>query len=308
MAPRLGFTDLIGCRLPLQLASLGGPVGTSELAAAVSDAGGLGMIPNPSSAAEVEVLATTARTLTTEPIGVGFLIPFVSREAVEAAAKRVDVVEFFYGDPDPELVSRAARHGAVVGWQVGSAREAARAADAGCRYVACQGTEAGGHVRGSQPLDRVVAETLATTSLPVVAAGGIGSAARVAHLLGAGADAVRIGTRFVAAEEADAHPDYVQALIAAGAEDTVLTEAFAAGWPHASHRVLRCSLEAAQAFTGDVAATVGERTLPPFAPVPPTRAATGYICGMPMYAGLSVSHVTATAPAAAIVAELIADA
>jgi len=49
-----GFTDLVGCRLPLQLASLGGPVGTPALAAAVSEAGGLGMIPNPSSAAEVE--------------------------------------------------------------------------------------------------------------------------------------------------------------------------------------------------------------------------------------------------------------
>src|SRR4051812_23899264 len=81
------FTDLVGCQLPLQLASLGGPVGTPSLAVAVSEAGGLGMIPNPSSALEVEQLVERARALTTRPLGVGFLIPFVSREAVDAASK-----------------------------------------------------------------------------------------------------------------------------------------------------------------------------------------------------------------------------
>src|SRR3954465_11647929 len=93
------FTDLVGCQLPLQLASLGGPVGTPRLAAAVSEAGGLGMIPNPSSALEVEELAGAGRAPTTRPLGVGFLVPFVSAEAVDAASRTADVVEFFYGDP-----------------------------------------------------------------------------------------------------------------------------------------------------------------------------------------------------------------
>src|SRR3954466_5661587 len=98
------FTDLVGCRLPLQLASLGGPVGTPELAASVSDAGGLGMIPNPSSAAEVEQLVAAARALTSRPVGVGFLVPFVSQEAVDAASRTAEVVEFFYGEPDSDLI------------------------------------------------------------------------------------------------------------------------------------------------------------------------------------------------------------
>jgi NAD(P)H-dependent flavin oxidoreductase YrpB (nitropropane dioxygenase family) len=304
MPSRTSFTDLVGCRLPLQLVSMGGPIGTPELAAAVSAAGGLGMIPNPSSAGDVELLLSQARELTTEPIGVGFLMPFVVREVVHLAAERADVVEFFYGDPDRELVALAGRHGAVVGWQVGSAGEARRAAEAGCGYVVAQGTEAGGHVRGNHRLREVLAETMVEVSLPVVAAGGVGSAVRAAELLSAGAAAVRVGTRFVAADEADAHPLYVLALVAAGSADTVLTEAFANGWPDAPHRVLRSSLAAAEAFTGDIVATVGGRNLPRFAPVPPTGAAQGEVAAMPMYAGTSVDDVRAKIPAAAIVDEL----
>jgi nitronate monooxygenase len=306
MPPRTRFCDLVGTRLPLQLASLGGPVGTPELAAAVSAAGGLGMIPNPSSAGEVELLVSGARELVTGSIGVGFLMPFVCREAVAAAGEQADVVEFFYGDPDQELIELAGRRGAVVGWQAGSAAEAREAANAGCAYVVAQGTEAGGHVRGRQLLDKVLSETLSAVDLPIVASGGIGSAAHVVRLLNAGAAAVRCGTRFVAADEAGAHPKYVQALIAASAQDTVLTEAFGTGWPNAPHRVLRSCLDAAEAFTGEVVATVGERSLPPFAPVPPTIAAKGGVSAMPMYAGTSVDHVHATMPAAAIVTELTA--
>jgi NAD(P)H-dependent flavin oxidoreductase YrpB (nitropropane dioxygenase family) len=58
-----GFVDLVGCRLPIQLASMGGPVGTPELAAAVSEAGGLGMIPSPASAPEAQELVEQARAL-----------------------------------------------------------------------------------------------------------------------------------------------------------------------------------------------------------------------------------------------------
>src|SRR5436853_3213996 len=97
------FTDLVGCRLPIQLASLGGPIGTPALAAAVSEAGGLGMIPNPASADEVRDQMERTRALTSRPIGIGFLVPFVDREAVAAAAATAEVVEFFYGDPGPDL-------------------------------------------------------------------------------------------------------------------------------------------------------------------------------------------------------------
>jgi nitronate monooxygenase len=298
------FTELVGCRLPLQLASLGGPIGTPALAAAVSEAGGLGTIPNPSSAAEVEETVEAARALTNRPIAVGFLMPFVSREAVEAAAASAEVVEFFYGDPDRELVALARSGGAVVGWQTGSAAEAAAAEAAGCGYVVIQGVEAGGHVRGTQRLDDALAQTLAAVEVPVVAAGGIGTAERVAELLAAGASAVRIGTRFVAAQESDAHPAYVASLIAASRQDTVLTGAFAIGWPDAPHRVLASAVAAAEGLDGRTSATVGELEVPAFASLPPTRQAEGEIDAMALYAGESVDAVTARQPAAEIVAEL----
>ena len=301
------FMEMIGCRLPIQLASLGGSIGTPELAAAVSNAGGLGMIPNPSSAAEVERGLTTARGLTSRPVGVGFLVPFVSREALDAAAASADVVEFFYGDPTADLVRLAGARGAVVGWQVGSAKEAARAVLAGCDYVVVQGTEAGGHVRGTQRLDDVLADSLDAVDVPVVAAGGIGTRERVAALLASGASAVRVGTRFVVAEESNAHPEYIASLIAATAEDTVVTEAFGVNWPHAPHRVLRTAVTAAERIGDGPIAAAGSQKIPRFHSMPPTRQMRGEIAAMALYAGESVDAVTAVQSASDIVSELTAD-
>jgi NAD(P)H-dependent flavin oxidoreductase YrpB (nitropropane dioxygenase family) len=301
------FTDLVGCRLPIQLASMGGPVGTPELAAAVSEAGGLGTIPNPGSEQEAEEQVARARELTAGPIAIGFLAPFVQIEAVRGAARVADVVEFFYADPDPDLVGAGQSGGAAVGWQVGSASEAAAAEAIGCDFVTVQGIEAGGHVRGGQGLDPLLSETLAQAGVPIVAAGGIGTAPRVAGLLESGAAGVRIGTRFVAAEESNAHPEYVAALIEAGAEDTVLTEAFGVGWPEAPHRVLRSALETAEGLDDDGVATLGGGEIPRFAPQPPTRQVEGELGAMALYAGLSVDAVTGFQPAAEIVAELAAD-
>jgi NAD(P)H-dependent flavin oxidoreductase YrpB (nitropropane dioxygenase family) len=276
------------------------------LAAAVAEAGGLGMIANPTSAPEVQQLVQDARARTRQPIGIGFLVPFVATEAVEAAAASVEVVEFFYGEPDRELVRLAHGNGAIVGWQTGTVDEARAAVEAGCGYVVVQGIEAGGHVRGTQCLDDVLAETLARVDVPVVAAGGVGTPERFTALLAAGASAVRVGTRFVVAEEADAHPDYVARLIAASSRDTVLTEAFGNGWPDAPHRVLRSAVKAAEAFDGAAVGAVGDQEIGVFSPRPATRDVRGEIAAMALYAGESVDHVTHIQPAAEIVAELTA--
>jgi len=158
-------------------------------------------------------------------------------------------------------VGLARSGGAVVGWQAGSAAECEAAEAAGCSYVTIQGVEAGGHVCGTQRLDEALEQTLAAVDVPVVAAGGIGTAERVHELLAAGASAVR----FVAAEESDAHPAYAALLIRASRHDTVLTGAFANGWPDAPHRVLVSAVMAAERFAGRTVATLGERELPAFA-------------------------------------------
>ncbi len=227
-------------------------------------------------------------------LGKGFLIPYLPdvTDVVEDV-RGLRVAEFFWGEPDANLVDAAHAAGALVSWQIGSATEARAAEAAGCDLVVAQGVEAGGHVRGNQPLDDLLAEVLVAVSVPVVAAGGIGSAARVAELMAAGADAVRIGTRFLTCPECDTHADYVRALIAAGAADTLITDHFDndGGWP-APVRVLRSALEAA--------VVAGNRSTSP-----PTRAAEAPLT-MACYAGLSVTHVRDVKAAAEVVRELTA--
>jgi nitronate monooxygenase len=278
---RTRFTELVGCRLPFQLAVLGG-VGTVELARAVEQAGGLGMVPR-----SVQLPEPRSGAL-----GKGFLIPYLPQLAeVVEDVRGLRVAEFFWGEPDAAIV--AAAHSAVrlVSWQVGSVAEARAAEAAGCDMVVAQGVEAGGHVRGTQPLDELLAEVLDAVSVPVVAAGGIGSAERVAKLIAAGADAVRVGTRFLACPECDTHPAYVEALIAASAGETVLTDHFDGDgkWP-APVRVLRLSLERAIG--------VGNRSTSP-----PTATAEAPLT-MACYAGLSVIHVREVKPASEVVSEL----
>jgi len=299
------FTRLVGCRIPLQQAGMA-QVATPPLAAAVAGAGALGMVvPSKNTAAMLDRLADQGSGV----FGINFLIPFLDMEAVEAAASRVRVVEFFYGTPDAGLVGRVHQGGALAAWQVGSADEGCAAVDAGCDFIIAQGTEAGGHVRGELPLLMLLDGVLDRIDVPVLGSGGIGTARAMAAVLAAGAAGVRVGTRFVACAESGAHPAYVDALLRADASDTVLATAFSTGWPDAPHRVLRSCIEAAEAFEGDV---VGEEHLgrsvfpiPRFAPPPPSRTTTGAIGAMALYAGQSVGAVQKIQPAAAIVAELV---
>jgi len=149
--------------------------------------------------------------------------------------------------------------------------------------------------------------------IPVLAAGGIGSGRAIAAVLAAGADGVRIGTRFVASEEAGVHPVYSDALIAARSEDSVYGSTFHVGWPEAPHGVLRSAIDAAQAFDGEVVAKVlsldgTERTVLRFSSSVADRSATGHIQAMALYAGQSVGAVKRVAPAREIIQELVKEA
>lgn len=305
---RTRFTELLDCRTPLQSAAMPG-IATPELVAAVADAGGLGMlgvagIPAPVVASMLDDLEGRTRGV----FGVNFLMPFLDPAALDVVAPRARLVEFFYGDPDADLVRAARAGGALVSWQVGSAGEARAAVGAGCDLVVAQGSEAGGHVRGTLGLLAVLSEVLEVVSVPVIAAGGIGSARQVAAALAAGASAVRVGTRFVASAESNAHPEYVQALIEAPSEDATLTGLFAVGWD-APHRVLRSAIEAARAQQGEIVGEVdygfARAPVERFSVEPPTRGTTGAVRAMALYAGQSVGAVTRVQPAGEIVDELM---
>ena len=300
-APRPGspdrFTGLVGCRVAIQLAAMGA-VSTPALAGAVAGAGGLGMLSGtalpPDELDRQLSSAVAAAAGGGGAVGVGFLMPFLDVAAFEAAASAARLVECFYGDPDADLARRAHDAGALLSWQVGSLDEALRAVDAGCDLVVLQGTEAGGHVRGASGLVDLVSTARPRLEVPVVAAGGIGTPERAVEALAAGADAVRVGTRFLAATEADVHPEYLAALVAAGGDDTTITEAFSGGWPNAPHRVLASCVTASD--EDPVTRSV----------ICPTRGFTGDVTSAALYAGRSVGAVTGETTAAAIVEKFTA--
>jgi nitronate monooxygenase len=240
--------------------------------------------------------------------GVNFIAPLVEPTALEVAAERAPLVDFFYGDPDRDVVARVHAGGALASWQVGSVEEALAAEDCGCDVIVAQGCEAGGWIRGSLPRMALLEQVASAVEVPVIAAGGIASARDVADALAAGADGVRVGTRFVAAVEANAHPNYQRALVEAGGEESVVTRAFAADVPDFPHRVLRRSLLGAAlldaASPGQMSTGDGVVCLPRYTPMAPARDFSGAVEAMPFYAGRSVAGVDRIAPAAEIVAEL----
>jgi nitronate monooxygenase len=305
------FTELVSCTVPIQLAGMG-PVCSDELCAAVSEAGGLGQITVAGLPIEMlERRLDHIRSLTAKPIGANFLIPALDRECLRAVSRVARVVDFFWGDPDRELVAIAHEGGALVSWQVGSVEEAVAAENTGCNFIIAQGIEAGGHIRGKLGLLPLLSQVLDRVRVPVLAAGGIGSARALAAVLAAGAAGARCGTRFVAAQESAAHPTYVQALIQARAEDAVRTDLYHVGCPlcPSTHGVLGSAIETAQELDEDVVGEVefGGQKMPiaKFQGVPtPIKSVTGHVAAMACYAGESVGDVRAVQPAAEIVADL----
>jgi NAD(P)H-dependent flavin oxidoreductase YrpB (nitropropane dioxygenase family) len=302
---------MVGCALPIQQAPMGGVASAPQLPVAVAAAGGMGMLSAVLQPAAR--LVTVLEALPAAVIGVNFLVPFLQdRDAVSVAAERTPLVDFFGGEPDPALVALVHAEGAFAEWQVGSVEEARAAVAAGCDIVVAQGVEAGGHVRGTLGLLALLDRVLGAVDVPVVAAGGLATARSVVAVLAAGAAAARVGTRFVAtheALEAGAHRVYVDALLSARGEDTVLTEAFSVGWPSAPHRVLTSCVEAASASDRDPAGemTMGGQTfpVPRWGVMSPNASSTGDIRAMALYAGQGVGAVDRIQPAAEVVADLL---
>ena len=228
MARTAPLFERLGIEAPIVQAGMGGGVSRHELAAAVSDAGGLGTIAVNGSE-EIERQLAAARRLTDRPIAVNLLLPFARRDWFAAAAE-ADAVVTFWGRPrrrTPEI------------WihQCGSVAEAQAARDAGADAVIAQGVKAGGHVRGSVPALELLEQVRADLGpdYPVLSAGGIATREDVRTALDAGAIAAVAGTRFLLSDESRAHPGYTQRLLAAN--ETVLTDLFGLGWP-AKHRVV----------------------------------------------------------------------
>jgi len=301
---------------------MGGAVGP-ELAAAVSEAGGLGILPL--WRADIETVRRVIREtkrLTKKPIGVNLNMEFPQAERLDVCIDEgVEVVSFFWKSPSP-LLEKAKSAGIITMHSVGSANDARMAIDLGVDAVVAQGWEAGGHVRGSVATLPLVPSILDVAGdIPVVAAGGISDGRGLAAVLSLGASAAWIGTRFLASSEATIHGEYRAAILRAKETDTVhLNSLFDGGWPNAPHRVLKNSTVSIWDKAGrpDAGKRPGEGEIIASSPthgdilryqsITPGPDVEGNIEALSMWAGQGVAMVQDVEPAALIVSELVSSA
>jgi nitronate monooxygenase len=318
---RTPLCDLLEIEAPIVLAPMGGAV-TPELAAAVSNAGGLGMLPLTwTPPAEIAPLVEETRRLTDRPFGVNFGLEWDQNERLASALLAgVRVVSFFWGDA-AEIVGQARDAASIVFVTVGTAEEGRAAAAAGADVIVAQGWEAGGHVWGTVSTLALVPRVVdAVAPVPVVAAGGVADGRGLAAVLALGAAGAWVGTRFLAASEAGIHPDYRRRILAAGEADTFYGTLFDRGWSDAPHRALRNStLEAwEQAGRPASGSRPGEEDEPAsrpdgspinrYASSTPTAAMQGDVEPLPHWAGQGVGLVTREESAAEIVTSLVTEA
>jgi nitronate monooxygenase len=311
--------DRVGVELPVVQAGMGGGLSGPELAAAVSEAGGLGTIGMLGPAPLEDELAA-ARRLTGRALAVNLLLPF-ARPAHWKAAQAADVVVTFWGVPKRRVPG-------VWIHQCGSVQEALQARAAGVDGVIAQGLEAGGHVRGTVGAQELLERFRAVVDdLPILSAGAVATAEDARARLDAGAGAVVAGTRFLMSTESGAHPNYKRRLL--DARETLVTELFGAGWP-GPHRVIPNAatrrwlgddprgpvwLRAANRITTPVLVRVPPSVqsrlvasqrpaMPLFAPAAATEGADNLLEAGPLYAGECVVRIDDIRPAGELVREL----
>ena len=316
------LTERLGCRYPIISAGMGGPA-RAELAAAVSEAGGfglLGMVREAPALIESEIAEVRRRTA--RPFGVN-LIPFATDPALlqdELAIcfnARVPAMCFFW-DVFPEIVEQAKRTGCLVLHQVGSLEDALLAESAGADVVIVQGVEAGGHVKGSLPLSVLLPRVRDRLRIPVAASGGIVDGRGLAAALALGADGVHCGTVFLASTESFAHDYHKQRIVDAGLDDTVHTDLFAINWPPNSPvRVLKNSVtaEASQLWghhpdrlPREVIGEDSGRPLYKFSTDSPLRSTTGDLERMALFAGQGAGLIGGIRPAAEVLQTMMREA
>lgn len=201
-------------------------VATAELAAAVSNAGGLGLIgaghmPPDALRAEIQ----KAKSLTQNPFGVNIMLksPFVKEVMQVVIDERVAVVTTGAGNPG-EYIPALKEIGTKVIPVVASVALAKRLERVGIDAIIAEGMESGGHV-GEVTTMALVPLVVDAVKVPVIAAGGIGDSRGVVAALALGAQGVQLGTIFAASTECTAHPNYKEAIVKAKERSTVVTGA-----------------------------------------------------------------------------------
>jgi nitronate monooxygenase len=307
--------ELLGIEQPIVQAPM---AAIPELAAAVSNAGALGMVTLTWSD-DVPALVRDVAARTSKPFGGNLVLTEDQHRRLDQALDAgLRIVSFMWGDAG-DYVKPVHDAGGIVLATVGSAEEAGRAVASGVDVIVAQGWEAGGHVWGRvATLPLVPAVVDAVAPVPVIAAGGIGDARGVAAVFALGAQAAWLGTRFLLAEEMPIHEDYRRRLLAAAETDPQwFPNLYDVGWPDSPHRALANSTsrawdaagrppDAQRPGAGDVIAHFASgEAIVRYEPAPPMTGTTGDIEALSMWAGQSVALARQPRPAADIVAELV---
>jgi len=237
-AVRTRLTDLLGIRYPIVQAAMG-YVSGPRLAAAVSDAGGLGLIASATmSLAELEKAIEETAGLTAGPFGVNLRAdaPDATERVRLIVARRVPVASFAQA-PKPELIAALKDAGVVTIASIGARRHAEKAAGWGIDAVIAIGGEGGGHV-GAVPTSLLIPQVAAAVDIPVIAAGGFFDGRGLVAALAWGAAGIAMGTRFLLTSDSPVATAVKQVYLAADLDGTVVTRRVD-GMPH---RVLRTTM------------------------------------------------------------------
>ncbi len=302
---------ILGIDYPVLNAPMAGTA-TADLAAAVSIAGGFGMLGGTSSGGPdwLRAQIRAVRAKTSRPFGVGFISSFPGLDDLVQVAieERVAAINHSFADPTP-YVAPAHAGGVRVFAQVQTVAQATRAARAGVDVIIAQGTEAGGHTGLAGTLALVPAGVDAVAGLPVVSAGGIADGRGLAAVLLLGASGAWLGTRFVASHEWGGGAWEQQAVLAATADDTVRTTVYdqvrGASFPEGiADRVLRNTFTTTwQGRTGEIAERQAElrRELE-------AAAQRGDPAVVDISAGVAVGLIPSLEPAGTIVQHIVEEA
>ena len=223
------LTEKLGIEYPIIQAGMGG-VATAELVAAVSNAGGLGVIGAAMmTPAILREQIQKVKDLTDNPFGVDLLlaqgVPGLEEMIQVMFEEEVPVFASGLGNPGP-YAEEMHRHGMTIMAVIGAVRHAHRVVEGGTDIVIAQGTEGGGHTGRIATMALVPQVVDAVAPVPVAAAGGVADGRGLVAALALGACGVWVGTRFVATREANSHDNYKHKIVEATEEGTQVTKCF----------------------------------------------------------------------------------
>jgi nitronate monooxygenase len=311
-----------------------GFIAHERLAAAVTNAGGLGVLgASPDPADSLPVMVERLRALTSGPFGVDFICaetgfgPATTDAHIDACVQLDVPLVVFHHDPPPARWVGTLRAAGVRVWMQASSPELAAAAiELGVNGIVAQGSEAGGHARGHIPLHALL-RTIRQKwpDMLLLGAGGISDGTAAAAALRTGADGVWVGTALVVAVEANAHPEYQSRLLDSPG-NTLCTNAFGPEWPDQAYRLLATpAVFSAEAKVSGPDSdpqehgTIGRTRLFPHSTnmpydmpirsaLPPTPETSGDWDSMVYPAGEGVGAVRSIAPAGEIVRQMMTQA